>query len=158
MTSLTQSDDVVRLPSLLRELAHLQLFWVDKAFLADEQPFYARRHTLLQFLGVEGVSLEHVIDTVTTHTSDLSEQLMTLPALLQMLRSLNVARDDVKITQEHVGKKAGKKNRRRVAPMQVGEPGESPQMVENFVWSRHVRVNDLYVSVVKVRLRFPFEE
>ena len=84
MTSLTQSDDVVRLPSLLRELAHLQLFWVDKAFLADEQPFYARRHTLLQFLGVEGVSLEHVIDTVTTHTSDLSEQLMTLPALLQV--------------------------------------------------------------------------
>lgn len=82
----------------------------------------------------------------------------TLPALLQMLRSLNVARDDVKITQEHVGKKAGKKNRRRVAPMQVGEPGESPQMVENFVWSRHVRVNDLYVSVVKVRLCFPFEE
>lgn len=78
----------------------------------------------------------------------------TLPPLLQMLKSLNVARDDVKITQEPTGKKAGKKNRRKVVAMQVGEPGESPQMVETFVWSRHVRVNDLYVSVVKVRLGF----
>lgn len=84
LTSLTQPADVARLPSLLRELAHSRLFWVDGAFLADEQPFYARRHTLLQFLGVEGVSLERVVETVTNHTSDLSEQLMTLPALLQV--------------------------------------------------------------------------
>ena len=82
----------------------------------------------------------------------------TLPPLLQMLRSLNVARDDVKITQEHVGKKARKKNRRRVVAMQVGEPGESSQMVENFMWTRHVRVNELYVSVVKVVLGFMDED
>ena len=72
--------------------------------------------------------------------------------LIQILRSMNRAQDDVKITPGQGGKKGGKKNRRRVAVMQLGHE-EEVKNVEEFVWTHHMRVNDLYASVVKVDMK-----
>ena len=69
--------------------------------------------------------------------------------LIQILRCMNKAQDDVKITPGQGGKKGGKNNRRRVPVMQLGQE-EEVRTVEQFVWARHIRVNDVYESVVKV--------
>ena len=69
--------------------------------------------------------------------------------LIQILRCMNKAQDDVKITPGQGGKKGGKKNRRRVPVMQLGQE-EEVRTGEQFVWARHIRVNDVYESVVKV--------
>lgn len=70
--------------------------------------------------------------------------------LVQILRCMNTAQDNVKITPGQGGKKGGKKNRRRVPAMQLAQ-GEEVRSVERFAWNNHPQVTNLYVSVVKVR-------
>ena len=51
-------------------------------------------------------------------------------------------------------KQAGKKNRRKIPPVQLGQPGESGkgEAIESFEWESHPNVIQLFISVVKVRM------
>lgn len=70
--------------AILTSLLQENLLRVDMVLMNHSNPYYTRVHILQQYLGVENQSIQAVVEIVMRHTTDLSDQLMSLRELLQV--------------------------------------------------------------------------
>ena len=83
-THSTAQTDLTLMKAVITTLLQENLLRIDLIVMSHSNPYYTRIHTLQQYLGVENLSIESVVGIITRHTTDLSDQLMSLHDLLKV--------------------------------------------------------------------------